>query len=213
MITQLLPVNSVGRTSDAREKLIQTAMQLIWQRGYSAVGVGELCREAGVNPGSFYYFFPSKRDLVLAALEENWRLTHANVLEPAFSADVSPGRRISRIFELAYQQQVTRQRQTGRALGCAFGSLGSELGHQDEIVRQKVEEIFGRFCAYFERALEEAVAAGQPQLEDIPTRARALLAYLEGTLLLARTHNNAELVNQLGPMAIAVAGLNVEENS
>ena len=197
----------MGRTSDAREKLIQTAMQLIWQRGYSAVGVSELCREAGVKPGSFYYFFPSKRDLVLAALEENWRLTRANVVAPAFSKDVVPGRRISKIFELAYEQQVSRQRQTGRTLGCAFGSLGSELGHQDEIVRQKVEEIFGRFCAYFERALREDAATRQPRLDDIPTRARALLAYLEGTLLLARTHNNAELVNQLGAMALDVAGL------
>jgi len=107
MITQLLPVNRMGRTSDAREKLIQTTMQLIWQRGYSAVGVSELCREAGVKPGSFYYFFPSKRDLVVAALEENWRLTRANVLEPAFSADVSAPGRIKRIFELAYQQQLT----------------------------------------------------------------------------------------------------------
>ena len=96
MITQLLTVNCVGRTSNAREKLIQTAMQLIWQRGYGAVGVSALCREAGVKPGSFYYFFPSKRDLVLAALEENWRLTEANVLKPAFSADVAPDKRLDR---------------------------------------------------------------------------------------------------------------------
>lgn len=197
----------MGRTSDAREKLIQTTMQLIWQRGYSAVGVNELCREAGVKPGSFYYFFPSKRDLVLAALEENWRLTRANVLAPAFAEGVAPGSRVTRIFELAYEQQVSRQRQTGRTLGCAFGSLGSELGHQDEIVRQKVEDIFGRFCAYFERALGEDAATRQLRLDDIPTRARALLAYLEGTLLLARTHNNAELVKQLGAVALDVAGL------
>ena len=201
----------MGRTSDAKERLIDTAMQLIWQRSYGAVGVNELCQQAGVKPGSFYYFFPSKRDLVLAALEENWKQTQANVLEPAFAANILPSERILTMFHLAYQQQTARQERTGRVLGCAFGSLGSELGHQDEAVGQKITEIFGRFCGYFERALQEAVDTGTLTIDDIPTRARAILAYLEGILLLARTHNNAELILQLSPMVNEIAGLKTSD--
>ena len=199
----------MGRTSDAKERLINTAMQLIWQRSYGTVGVNELCRQAGVKPGSFYYFFPSKRDLILAALEENWKQTRANVFEPAFTNDVAPTDRIPTIFQMAYKQQTARQEKTGRVLGCAFGSLGSELGHQDEAVGQKITEIFGRFCSYFERALQETVGANTFPVDDIPTRARAILAYLEGILLLARTHNNTELMLQLSPMVKEIAGLNI----
>ncbi len=197
----------MGRTSTAKQKLIDAARQLIWQRGYTAVGVNELCRQANVKPGSFYYFFPSKRDLLLAALEENWLQTQTTVLEPAFAPTVPTLERIPTIFELACLQQQQRLADGGKVIGCAFGSMGSELGHQDEIVRQKVEEIFGRFCTYFERALTEAVEAGLLEPDGIPTRARAILAYLEGVLLLARTHNNVEIINQLTPMALAIAGI------
>ncbi len=197
----------MGRVSNAREQLINAAMQLIWQRSYNAVGVNELCQQAGVKPGSFYYFFPSKRDLILAALEENWTQTRTNVFEPAFAANIDPADRIPTIFQLAHKQQAARQEQAGRVLGCAFGSLGSELGHQDEVVGQKITEIFGRFCSYFERALQETAETNTFPVENIPTRARAILAYLEGILLLARTHNNTELMLQLSPMVNEIAGL------
>ncbi len=196
----------MGRVSDAKERLISTAMPLIWQRGYSAVGVNELCKQAGVKPGSFYYFFSSKQELVLTALEENWKQTQANVLEPAFAKDVLPANRITKIFELAYQQQCNREEKTGRVLGCAFGSLGSELGHQDEVIRSKVEDIFAGFCQYFEQALQDAKADGSLSIDDIPTRAKAILAYLEGVLLLARTQNSTEVMAQLTPTVLAVAG-------
>ena len=37
--------------------------------GYTAVSVQDICQHAGVNKGSFYYFFPAKRDLVLAVID------------------------------------------------------------------------------------------------------------------------------------------------
>ncbi len=196
----------MGRVSNARERLIETAMQLIWKRSYSTVGVNELCRQAKVKPGSFYYFFPSKRDLILAALEENWKQTQANVLKPAFADNVPVAERITKIFELAHQYQCLRAEKAGRVLGCAFGNLGSELGHQDEVIRDKVEEVFAGFCQYFEQALQDAVEAGILTIDDIPTRARAILAYLEGVLLLARTQNNVDVISQLTPTALRVAG-------
>ena len=50
----------MGRTSTAKSRLIATAMQLMYVRGYTAVGVHEICTQASVHKGSFYHFFPSK---------------------------------------------------------------------------------------------------------------------------------------------------------
>ncbi|MGW2716009.1 TetR family transcriptional regulator, partial [Streptomyces sp. NPDC001356] len=38
----------MGRTSDARRKILDTARSLIEMRGYSALGVAEICKAAGV---------------------------------------------------------------------------------------------------------------------------------------------------------------------
>ena len=62
----------MGRTSDAREKILGAGQSLIELRGYSALGVAEICKTAGVPKGSFYYFFESKEALALAVLDRHW---------------------------------------------------------------------------------------------------------------------------------------------
>ena len=62
----------MGRTSDAREKILSAAQSLIELRGYSALGVAEICKAADVPKGSFYYFFESKEALALAVIDEHW---------------------------------------------------------------------------------------------------------------------------------------------
>ena len=60
----------MGRTSDARERLVESCQALMHEKGYTAVGVGEVCSRAGVNKGSFYHFFPSKQDLALTVIDQ-----------------------------------------------------------------------------------------------------------------------------------------------
>ena len=61
----------MGRTSDARERLLASGLELIYDKGYNAVGVSEVCAKAGVNKGSFYHFYPSKQQLGLAIVDEH----------------------------------------------------------------------------------------------------------------------------------------------
>jgi TetR/AcrR family transcriptional repressor of nem operon len=62
----------MGRTSDARERLIETTLDLVRRDGYGAVTVDAICEAVGVKKGSFYHFFPSKDALVIAALDWHW---------------------------------------------------------------------------------------------------------------------------------------------
>ena len=51
-----------------RDRLIQTAMKLFWEKGYGSTSVADLLQAAGVNSGSLYHFFPGKQDVLLAPL-------------------------------------------------------------------------------------------------------------------------------------------------
>src|SRR5271165_2514696 len=75
----------MGRTSDAKEKLLQVAFDLIWQQSYGAVSVDDICVRAKVKKGSFYHFFPSKSDLAVAAYEEHWQ-----AIRPRYDGLFSP---------------------------------------------------------------------------------------------------------------------------
>jgi TetR/AcrR family transcriptional regulator, transcriptional repressor for nem operon len=52
---------------NTRDKLLTSAVRLVRESGYDATTVDELCHEAGVTKGAFFYHFASKEALAVAA--------------------------------------------------------------------------------------------------------------------------------------------------
>ena len=192
----------MGRTSDTQERLIQAAAELMYARGYNAVGIKEVCEQAGVNKGSFYYFFPSKRDLILAILDVQWEEARQGLLETAFAEDIPVLDRFQRLFHLAAASQ---QGTCTPMQGCFFGNLALELSAQDEIIRQKLQSIFQTWGDYFECVLEKAVTAGELPQIDPKAAAQTILAYFEGVALLAKVNNDPGMVERLASGAVQLA--------
>ncbi len=55
---------------NARDRILETAGELFFQRGYSGVGINEIIEKAGTAKASFYQHFPSKESLCEAWLQE-----------------------------------------------------------------------------------------------------------------------------------------------
>jgi AcrR family transcriptional regulator len=58
-----------------REHLYRRAMRLFEERGYEAVGIDEIVRDAKVARGTFYFHFPKKDDVLLEAVRRAENLT------------------------------------------------------------------------------------------------------------------------------------------
>lgn len=194
----------MGRTSDAKDRLIDTAIELIRARSYESVSVDKLCKHAGVKKGSFYHFFPSKEDLMLSALERYWELTRQNILLPAFDSDAPPLERITQAFENAANSQRELKRAHGKMEGCAMGNLALELSTQSDLIRKKLDSLFRQFAKYFEVALREASANGDIPEIDAEELSHSLLAYLYGCIMLAKTSNDDRILNNLPQHALSL---------
>ena len=55
---------------ERRKELIDTAARLFAERGYESVSVRDILAEIGGAPGMFYYYFKSKQEIYLAAMED-----------------------------------------------------------------------------------------------------------------------------------------------
>ena len=195
----------MGRTSNAKEKLLQVAFDLIWRQSYGAISVDDICERAQVKKGSFYYFFPSKSDLAAAAYEEHWQQMRPKY-DALFSPQVPPLERIENYCKRVYAGQKESLAQTGRVLGCPFACAGSELGTQDENIRHKSQEMFDRMCKYLESALQDAHKEGHIEKQDFHSTSQAIFCFVLGRLLQARVTNDVEVLRDLSPMVMQMIG-------
>lgn len=192
------------RTSDAKDHLRSSAIELIMIQGYNTVSVQAICDHADVKKGSFYYFFPSKLDLLLEVIEAREGYFR-QLLERAMSMDLAPLERILYIFDLFYEDQKSLTETSGKVPGCTIGNLALELSTQEEVVRRKLQRTFEVWAAYFEQALQEAVLAKDLPEIDPAFTAQAILAYFEGVVLLAKTQNDPGLIKQFAKTALLLA--------
>ncbi|WFE49323.1 MULTISPECIES: TetR/AcrR family transcriptional regulator [unclassified Micromonospora] len=180
----------MGRTSDARNKILDAAATLIEQRGYSALGVAEICATAGVPKGSFYYFFESKQALARAVIDEHW-VTQRRQWEQLLGTEHDPLRRLRDLFVATEEIQRVGQQKSGVVAGCLFGNLALELSNQAEEIRGRLQEIFEEQIALIEKVVVEAKERGLagPSV-DVREAARSIVAQIEGRVLLAKLLND-----------------------
>jgi TetR/AcrR family transcriptional repressor of nem operon len=193
----------VAGTDSARQRLIDSAIRLIHAGSYGAVSVNDLCADAGVKKGSFYHFFPTKRDLALAAIDAYWERHRTGLFEGAFAADLPPLDRIARFFD-RLTPWIGKLAADGMPLGCPFGNLGVEMATQDDVIRVKVQEVFGHVLGYFESAIRDAHAEDESGRVDAHAAAGRILAYLEGLHVLAKVNKDPQLFARSGGAATAL---------
>lgn len=145
----------MGRTSDARQRLIEAMSQLIWLGSYGSTSVDQICERAEVKKGSFYHFFSSKTELALAVVTEASREVFST-LDHIYSPTVAPLERIRNEARWGYQYQKEIREKFGRVLGCPLFSLGAEIGTREESLAIKIKEILDKHLRYYESALLDA---------------------------------------------------------
>ena len=172
-------------------RLLRVAKQLLWENSYGSVSVDDICKRAEVNKGSFYYFFPSKSDLAVAAMEADWQ-EKSNAHDQMFSPQVPPLERLERYCQASYECQKVKREQYGKVCGCPAMTLGTELSTQDEKVRLKAVEIMNRYVRYLESALRDAAAEGLIRTDSPHRLAEELFCYWQGVLVQAKMRNDLE---------------------
>jgi TetR/AcrR family transcriptional regulator, transcriptional repressor for nem operon len=195
----------MGRASDARKKILTAAQSLIELRGYSALGVAEICKAAGVPKGSFYYFFESKEALALAVIDEHWaeeRRAWTRIL----GSDAEPLQRLRQLFEETQAAQLAGQQSCGTVSGCLFGNLTLEMCNQTEALRERLQQIFDAQVDMVGKVITEARERGEVTATSTHEAARSIVAQFEGQVLFAKLYNSTQHLTPLWTNCLALLG-------
>src|SRR5215470_5463350 len=186
----------MGRVSDAKQRLMDAVLELIWTGSYGSITIDHICDKAAVKKGSFYYFFDSKADLATAALDADWTARRAQ-LDAAFSPTIPPLERLRTFCELPYKKQCELKERFGSVLGCPVFTLGCEVCTQEQKLRAKIQQILDYYRKYLESLIRDAHAAGVIKAPDAAEKARMIWAYHEGLMTQARIQNDTEVLRDL----------------
>ena len=137
----------------------QAALDLIAEQGVPAVAVEPLARRLGVTKGSFYWHFPSRESLLVAALER-WEKTEQEAIFGQLERIADPRQRLRQLFDVVAHEATSH---------IVYSALLKVLDHPI------VAPVIGRVS---QRRLEWLAASfRQAGLDPTSAQHRARLAY------------------------------------
>src|SRR3984885_14171050 len=99
------PILVPSTGSVTRQRLIESARYLFWERGFAGTSMADLLAHAKVNSGSFYHFFDSKEALLREVLQGYLHALRPMVVDPAFATTGEPVERIFAILA-GYRERI-----------------------------------------------------------------------------------------------------------
>jgi len=187
---------------ETRDRILSAARRLFHVKGYTAVGVADICRQAGVVKGSFYHFFPSKAELLNDVLRGNWNAVAAALA----SLENAPGPardKIARFFNLIVGFGKKMHDEYGVIYGCNIGVVAGELGTTAAQDANPYRDIFTQWRAALIRLVEAGRADGSIASDsDAAVVASALLASIQGMSVMGRTFNDPAMLADIAAQAM-----------
>lgn len=183
--------------AETRQALIRAGLEVLTEKGYSAVGLDPILKAAGVPKGSFYHYFSSKeafgRELIDAYADYFAAKLDRFLLNP----DHPPLQRLRHFIDDAGAGMARHAFRRG----CLVGNLGQEMGLLPESFRQRLRAAFEDWQQRTARCLREAQAAGDLAAElDCEQLAAWFWIGWEGAVL------RAKLEASTRPLEIFAAG-------
>ncbi len=175
------------KNAATRDRLIDSARFLFWERGYAGTSMSELLGHAEVNSGSFYHFFDSKEALLRAVLEQYIELLRPMVVDPAFATTPKPLERIFAILA-GYRERILM---TSCTFGCPLGRLALEVDPENAPAHKLIAQNFQGWIEAVRECLVE-MKASLPRGTDIDALATFILVTMEGGVMLSRSYRTVE---------------------
>jgi AcrR family transcriptional regulator len=187
---------SAGR--DAREELLQSALEVFAKRGYRGASIDEIAERAGYSKGALYWHFSSKNDLFYALLEERiikpWEEGIRMMEAVSSEQDMAPeagrvfgellkGERALILIEQEYWSQAVRDPKVRprylrrrRALRAAMGrAIAARLEHLGAPPLENPEQLGATFMALAQGLAQEKLIDGKAIPDNLLGDAFALI--------------------------------------
>lgn len=161
---------------------IDKATKVFWAKGYEATSLSDLLSATGINKGSFYNAFGSKKQLFTESLLKYDRENRKMILAQLEELN-DPVTAVNTLFDgLIVQSQSDKEKK-----GCMLVNTAIDLPNHDPDTEAMVKKGMADFEAFFKQQIELGQSNGSISKKvDSETTSKALLALVVALRVLAR---------------------------
>lgn len=183
------------KAPSVREQLLEHALVLLRRRGFNGFSYRDLADLVGVKTSSIHYHFPTKEDLVLAAVTE-----YSNRVANDLRAidDTLPSTEQARRYLQSWRDSAHGD------LICLAGMLSTEAMSLPEPVHRVLKDFYTMNEAWIRHLLEQSAAQREQPLPLPPKAiAQAVFATLQNGLIASRLFGTPERLDAADELLMA----------
>ena len=164
------------KKQNTRELLLDSAFKTFYKQGFQGANIATILTDVGINKGSMYHFFKSKKELGLAVvverIERNLIKKYGKILEE----------------EQSFQKLFETLRSAPKTLpyGCPLNKLSQELLYIDDDFKTLLSHTYKIFESLIVQILEKE------NVTDRQQKAQLIIATYEGALMVYHLNQNRE---------------------
>lgn len=169
-------MKSTTTKQTSRDKLLDITFEEVYKYGYGGAGTASILKKAGVPKGSMYHHFKSKKEMVLAMIEE--RLIPK--VREFFDFEIKKGSTALDILTSTLKK-ISKNKMLIMH-GCPLHRLMFEMEALDEDIATACEKEFEILTTNLAKVLELGMEEGNIQKDDPKTLAEFFVASSWGLL-------------------------------
>ena len=181
------------------QQALQKATNLFWEKGYAAASTADLISMMGLQRGSFYHTFSSKKELYTVALN-----THEQASFTEFRKDLSRSETPIQVIKEAFLGLANCSPQEHR-MGCFAGNTIAELSGLDEDLVHIAKAHLKTLESIFFKQIKTSQQSGELKTKtDAKLLARYLLNFWNGINITRRMYQSKTELTALIELQFAI---------
>jgi AcrR family transcriptional regulator len=180
MKSDMFKIAPKDKTKNVKERILDVAIRLFYSRGIKHIGINRIIKESNVAKASFYQYFPSKEDLIIACLD-----FYNTAILSVVRRLVGKSKSLKDFF-IRWSRLISRSALGNNTFnGCPIANIGFQIAPENKRLKDKFLEITTEWQSYFKPLFHKAIKTGEiPPDTDTDFLFREILLINEGAFIM-----------------------------
>lgn len=150
--------------NDKKQLILEKGLEVIWKKGYHDTSINDIVKAAGIPKGSFYYYFETKEDFSIEALNFYVDMIDCVVHDSLNKISGTPLEKIMQMLDIRISHFTNKDESFSN--GCYLFHMCNEMGKANEKIRQSAAKLLIEQQEIIVKMVQDAIDSKEIECDD-----------------------------------------------